>query len=141
MDHSSEAAQVSPTGWYVAVLLERFEPRDADAADPVCEAYENTVLISADSAESAYAKALALGAGYDTDDLVGGPDRTPYVGRFGGLLELLPVYDELRDGCEIMYSRVSGTRSELASMVLHKSELAVFRAGEPDEGEEGGTST
>ena len=119
----------SAEGWYIAIVIERFEYYDEDVADPTreCTAWENTILVQADSHDMAYEKAAKIGKATE------GVECTDDSGRKGewkfvGLGELLPVYEKIEDGAELMWmSHESITVEDANNLASHKSSLAVFR--------------
>jgi hypothetical protein len=104
MSHDSN---VSPVGWYVVTYQLRFvELQDTknDAPDRKFLVWENTVLVQAANLDEAYDKIVAIGLEH-TEPYKGGPDGGVDVQwLFEGVVELLPVYQELADGAEIMWA-------------------------------------
>lgn len=96
----------SPVGWYVGSYLLRFvELNDAGNDDPDSRflAWENTVIVQADDLEEAFRKVESLGR-QQTDPYQGGPDGVPVQWLFEGITDLLPIYEALEDGSEIMWA-------------------------------------
>jgi hypothetical protein len=95
----------SPFGWWIASYIERFEYEDENKEDlnRRCDAGENTIIIKARNREEAFRKAERVGRlgegneGYRTTD--GRNGRW----RYEGLTSLLPIYEELEDGAEILW--------------------------------------
>lgn len=103
---SKRGQNVSPVGWYVASYLIRFvELARKDIEDPEARflSWENTVLIRAGDLDEAYDKCVAL-AREGTAPYKGGPDGVPVQWQFEGVTDLLPIYEELADGSEIMWA-------------------------------------
>jgi hypothetical protein len=97
---------ISPVGWYVASYLIRFiELNDENNGDLEKRflSWENTVIISASNLDEAYSKAVKV-AMETTEPYKGGPDGIPVQWVFEGITELLPIYEELEDGSEIMWA-------------------------------------
>jgi uncharacterized protein DUF4288 len=120
----------SHTGWWVASFIERLELSGEDRANlrRRCLAWENTILLRAPDRDRAYAKALRIARlgrtrAWDTVDL-----KTGRRGRwvFEGLTELLPVYEPLADGSEILWRKHRKTVRGLRKRVRTKSTLPVF---------------
>jgi hypothetical protein len=91
-----------------------------------CPVHENLRLIRARSREEAYRKAVRLGRS-------GFPSRT-HGGkwRFVGISMLLPVYEPLEDGSEILWQdRGEMSVARIRAMVKAKKELSVFDDHEP----------
>jgi hypothetical protein len=121
----------SPTGCWVATIIERFEFEDEDTSNPRrrCRAWSNVVLVKARDRNHAYRKAMRYGelgvASGDWADV-----RTGRKGKwiFEGLSSLLPVYDEFdEDGSEILFDDHENiTVGRVQSWVREKSDLEVF---------------
>ncbi len=120
----------SPHGWWTASYLERFVFDDENRRDLSrrCLAWENTILIEAKDREQAYRKAVAHGRLGQ-----GGVAREVGTGRkgrwrFEGLTSLLPIYERLENGAEVLWQEHAGcaVRSVLAK-VKRKKQLEVFQ--------------
>ena len=107
---------VSPVGWYVGSYVIRFiELEEAGNDDPAREfrVWENTVIVRAGNLDEAYRKIVAIGEGATTPYL-GGDDGVPVQWVFEGVTELLPIYEPLEDGAEIIWADHESVRlSEL----------------------------
>ena len=126
---SSRRTNESHTGWYVAVIIERFEYYDEDVSNPdrECEAHENLVLIHADKAAQAYERAVEIGKTCEGIECINDVTRRKGEWRFVGVNELLPVYDDLADGAEIMWTKHVGvTVASVEGMAKLKSEFGGF---------------
>jgi len=102
----------SPVGWYVGSYLIRFiELAEKDNDDPEKEfmAWENTIIVKANSLEEAYDK-IVEEASLETKPYKGGPDGVDVQFVFEGVTELLPIYEELEHGAEIMYREHNATK-------------------------------
>lgn len=100
---------ISPVDWYVGSYLLRFmELRDPERNDPDARflSWENTILVRAKSFDEAYAKVVAIGKDNATR-YRGGSEGVPVKWQYVGVTELLPVYDEIRDGAEIAWAEHS----------------------------------
>lgn len=128
MEQTIPYRNISPHGWWIATYIER-AAWDEDlypAGTKRCLAWENTVLIQASDRETAYDKVVALGLAGTTE--FSDPD-TGKTGRwvFEGLLSLLPVYEELADGAEILWTEHRGrTVGKVRSWIRQKHELEAF---------------
>ncbi|WP_184502753.1 DUF4288 domain-containing protein [Xanthomonas sp. F10] len=120
----------SPVGWYVGTYVIRFIELDAVGNDDPQEeflAWENTVIVSAPDFDEAYRKVVAV-AETTTDPYKGGPDGIPVQWVFEGVTQLLPIYESLEDGAEIMYEehesiRLDALRQRVMSLEALKDQL------------------
>jgi len=123
MSHDPNRA---PFGWYVASYLLRFVEIPGAGNDHPRRrflSWENTVLVKARSLEHAYAKVVKLGRA-KTRPYRGGPKGMPVRWVFEGVTDLLPIYDKLRDGAEIMWTeRSPRTVNSLRKLVKSKRTL------------------
>lgn len=97
---------ISPVGWYVGTYLIRFIEMDAkDNDDPEARflSWENTIIVKADSLSEAYGKVVKI-AKATSKPYRGGEVGIPVRWVFEGVTELLPVYEPLEDGSEIMWA-------------------------------------
>lgn len=119
----------SPHGWWVASYLMLAVCDDDPNPSPKsrCLAWENTIILQAPDRNAAYEKALALAArdeGTFEDDTL-----KPRTWRWvvEGLTELVPLYEELEDGAEILWTEHSNrTVAKIRSWVKTKEMLDVF---------------
>ena len=119
----------SPFGWWIASYLMRFEWKDEDRGNPNrrCLAWENTIIVRARNRDQAYRKAVRFGR-------LQGEDRwSARVGgrtgrwRFEGLTHLLPIYDELEDGAEVLWTEhLHRPLRAVRRLVRAKSKLEAF---------------
>ena len=116
----------SPVGWYIGSYLLRFvEIGAAGNDDPRRRflSWENTVLVRARSLERAYAKVVKLGRA-KTKPYRGGPKGFPVRWIYEGVTDLLPVYETLKDGAEVMWTeRSPKTVKSLRRLVKSKRTL------------------
>jgi len=127
---SDLSANQSPYGWWVATLILRFQYVGEDVSNPRhrCMADENLVLIKAKDREEAYRKALRLGEAEEDVELSDSTTGRRGYFVFEGLSSLLPVYDEIEDGAELLWTRHSNiTVGRVQSWVRDKSGLKVFQ--------------
>jgi hypothetical protein len=97
----------SPVGWYVGSYLIRFiEIGDKDNFNPEARflSWENTVIVKANDLDEAYKKVEAIGKS-ETKPYKGGPKGIPVQWVYVGITELLPIYEEIEDGAEIMWGK------------------------------------
>lgn len=122
-----KSKDVSPVGWYIASYLQRFVFIGEDNENPAkrYSAWENTIIVRANDPDEAYKKAVKqakLGCKpYTNTD----GQRVQFV--YEGLTSLLPIYEDLADGCEIMWAEHNNrTLKKLRSWVKDKDDLEVF---------------
>ena len=107
----STAKNVSPVGWYVGTYQLRFvEVHDRRKNDLKRRfpTWENTVLVKAKGLAEAHRKVVKIGKEY-TKPYKGGPDAIDVQWLFEGVIDLLPVYEEIEDGAEIMWAERTKT--------------------------------
>lgn len=114
---------ISPVGWYVVSYLLRFVELNDDRKDDD-EArflsWENTVLVRASSLDEAHQKGLSV-ARENSKPYKGGPDGVPVQWKLVGITDVLPIYEELGDGAEIMWTeRAPRKLKNLKQMVRQK---------------------
>ncbi|AXQ30477.1 DUF4288 domain-containing protein [Solimonas sp. K1W22B-7] len=101
-----DSRNMSPVGWYVASYLLRFTERGKQGLnDPEARflTWENTVLVKARGLDQAYEKVARL-AKQNTGPYKGGPSGVPVQWVFEGITEILPIYEKIEDGAEIMWA-------------------------------------
>jgi hypothetical protein len=118
--------KTSPVGWYVGAYLLRFI--ELDAEDNFDEekrflSWENTVLVRADSLDEAYehVERIALA---NTEPYCGGLEGRQVKWVYEGITELLPIYEELEHGSEIMYAESTRKLKSLRRLVKSKEDFA-----------------
>ena len=97
---------VSPCGWYVASYLLRFiELAEQENEDPERRfiTWENTIVLKATDLDEAYDKVVRIAMDY-TDPYKGGPEGIDVQWIFEGVTDLIPIYEEIEDGSEIMWA-------------------------------------
>ncbi|MGZ8217091.1 DUF4288 domain-containing protein [Methylomagnum sp.] len=102
----SYSKNISPVGWYLASYLIRFiELADEGNDDPENRfiTWENTILVKAENLDEAFDKTVQF-AMECTEPYKGGPNAIDVQWVFEGVTELLPIYEELADGSEIMWA-------------------------------------
>jgi len=118
---------LSPVGWYVCSYLLRFVELawpHKDDAEAKFLSWENTVLVKAGSMDEAFDKTVVL-AQQAAQPYKGGPDGVDVQWVFEGVTEVLPVYEELEDGAEIMWcQRAPRKLKNLRKRVRQKHEVA-----------------
>jgi len=123
---SQSSRGTSPVGWYVGSYLVRFIELNAtgnDDTDGEFLAWENTVLVRADSFDEAYSKVEAQ-ARLHTEPYGGGSEGIPVQWVFEGISDLVPIYEPLEDGCEILWTEHEALKlGKLQSMARSVDEL------------------
>jgi hypothetical protein len=117
---------ISPVGWYVASYLIRFteinDPNNENQEERFIS-WENTVIVKAIDLDEAYEKAVKI-AHETTEPYLGGPDAVPVQWVFEGITELLPIYEELEDGAEIMWAEHKPRKlKNLQKLVRSRNEI------------------
>ena len=123
----------SPYGWWVASYIERLEWKHEDRNNPRrrCLSWENTILVQASNRSQAWQKAVALGRLSVGQEVHDGKGHTG-VWRYEGLTDLLPVYDRLEHGAEILWQEHKGRSvARVKAMVKKKNELGIFNDRRP----------
>ena len=96
----------SPVGWYLGSYLLRFiELDDVDRDNPEGRfaSWENTVLVQAKTIEAAYSKVEKI-AKQNSKPYRGGPQGVRVQWEYLGVTDLLPIYEEIADGAEIVWT-------------------------------------
>ncbi len=103
--NSAEKSEVniSPVDWYIAGILLRFEVVNEQKTnlESRCIAWENQHLVKAKNPEQAYKKALKIGQESESEYVNTDGENVKWI--FEGLTTLVPVYEELEDGAEIIW--------------------------------------
>jgi hypothetical protein len=113
----------SPYGWWIATEVVQFVPEGRRTTDSNRRflVWENTRLIRAKDRDEAYEKAIEIGRA----GMPGEADRGEW--RFVGISVLLPIYEKLDDGAEIIWDdRGMMSARRIKSLVKKKRDLSVF---------------
>jgi hypothetical protein len=117
------------TGWWIASFIERFEFFDENLANPKrrCLAHENTVLVRASNRDVAYRKAVKIGRASEGSEGWDSKSGRRGAWRFEGLTGLLPMYEALEDGAELLWRELSNVSvRKVKTLVRAKKDLSVF---------------
>ena len=115
----------SPVGWYVASYLLRFVELNDDGNDDLenqFTVWENTILVQAENINEAYDK-VEEEAKLATDPYKGGSEGVPVQWLYEGISELLPVYDKIEDGVEIMFGEYRRKLKNIRKKALSKVDV------------------
>jgi hypothetical protein len=116
---------ISPCGWYVASYLLRFvecNAPDNNNLEKQFLIWENTIIIKANSLDEAYDKTVAIAEMY-ARPYKGGEDTVDVQWLFEGITELLPIYEELQDGAEIMWGERHRKLKNIQKLIRKKEEF------------------
>ena len=117
---------ISPVGWYIGTYLLRFAETDkVKNLNPEARYifWENTRIVKAKSLSKAYDK-LVKAAQREIKTYADGSEEDPVKWVFEGVVDLLPIYESLEDGAEIMYREHTRTKlKNLRKLVRSKDEL------------------
>jgi uncharacterized protein DUF4288 len=108
--------------WYIAQLVHEITVESAKQN----VVHINYHLVHADSPEDAYEKAQALGA-HEQISYANPSGRRVRI-QFHGVRQLNVIYEELKDGAEILFEeRIGLSEGEIKHLLRSKSQLAVFK--------------
>jgi uncharacterized protein DUF4288 len=116
---------VSPVGWYVASYVLRFVELSWKHVNDTEErflAWENTVLVRARNLSHAYDKTVAIAKG-NTKPYKGGREGVDVQWIFEGITEILPVYEQIEDGAEIMWTKYTRKLKTIRKSTKAKSQV------------------
>ena len=90
--------------WYIAEIIEKCEPVDRNEKQDLrrVTTWGNHHLIKADSPEKAFDKAVKLGKEKNYKFI--NSDKIEMESMFVGIGELLPIYEDIEDGAELMWN-------------------------------------
>ncbi len=120
--HKIPFANRNHSGWWIFREVEQWVSKNKKPSPrsryPI---WENTRLLRAKNRKEAYRKALKLGR-------EGHPSKTKEgEWRFAGISMLLPVYEDIEDGAEILWvDRGSLRLSSIRKLVKSKRQLPIF---------------
>ena len=134
MKRKIPARNKSPFGWWIAVILVRYEQQGEDRSNlnRRCLAWENTIVLKAKDREEAYRKAVAQGKLHGSKgwDCIDHDTRRKGKWVFEGIASLLPIYEELEDGAEILWNEHKVSLRKLKTWVRPKLQLETFQDSE-----------
>lgn len=105
---------INNKNWYLVEIIERCETNAIDDIRPLrrCIVYGNYHMIKAESVEEAYDKAEKIGR--EGNFNFKNADKKDMKWEFIGIGDLLPIYEDIEDGAELMftdYGFISAKRS------------------------------
>ena len=113
----------SRSGWWIFREVQQWVSRRQQklTGDSRCLVWENTRLIRARNRDEAFRKATRLGQAGHPSQTLGGE------WRFAGISMLLPVYEDIEDGAEILWvDRGQMPVRSIRKLVKSKRKLPVF---------------
>ena len=111
------------TGWWVFCEVQQWVSKRQKVLKPgsKCLVYENTMLVEAANRDQAFRKATRMCKEVHPVETVGGE------WRFAGISMLLPIYETIEDGAELLWKdRGEMTVEKIQKLVKSKMELPVF---------------
>jgi hypothetical protein len=125
-DNQQFSSEISPVGWYIGSYQLRFvELNETGNDDPDASflVWKNTVIVRAEDLEKAFRKVESIGL-QQTRPYLGGSDSVPVQWTFEGITSLLPIYEALEDGAEIMWEKHDSVKlSELRGQSVSLEEI------------------
>jgi len=90
--------------WYIAEIIEKCEPVDRNEKQDLrrVTTWGNHYLIKANSPEMAFEKAVQIGK--EGEYTFTNTDKIEMEWIFVGIADLIPIYDDIEDGAEIMWT-------------------------------------
>ena len=121
----------SPYGWWVASYILRFEFKNKTptSQNARCVAWENTILVRAKNREIAYRKAIAFSKKSSPSRWTRHGNPPGRLARWvsEGLTSLLPIYEQIEDGSEILWTEHRAvTLASIRRRVKSKRALQIF---------------
>lgn len=108
--------EISPTGWWIAGLLEKHSFSDRPPF------WNNYRLIKAEDWRTAFKKAVQMGR----SSAATGAEALGSHTEFIGVTDLLPIYDEFEDGAELIWEELwptEGAGDEIPMKIFSESDL------------------
>ena len=109
--------------WFLVEVIEICEPANAKTTDPLRRAttWGNYILINATTSSKAFDKAVKVGKS-GAYSFKGRDQKMKWI--FAGIGDLLPIYEDLEDGAEIMWRDYGYIRAKrIDKIVQTKKEL------------------
>ncbi len=118
---------ISSSGWYIGTYLARFiKIKDQSNDDPEARfaTWENTVIVKALTLEEAFEKIEKIGIEH-AEPYKAGKTGIPVQWEYLGIINLLPIYEELKDGLELMWN--SNHPKKLKNLKAMVKDVDAFR--------------
>jgi len=119
---------ISPVDWYIASYIHRFIVIGENNQDlkKRFSAWENTIIIKAKNPDEAYKRAIKIGKQGCKPYTNTAGERVRFI--FEGLTSLVPIYEDLEDGAEILWREYENrSLKKIRSWIKAKKELEVFQ--------------
>ncbi len=102
--NSNEKISNEKKNWFIAEIIEKCEPviRNDESDLRRVKTYGNHHLIKANSLEEAFDKAVKLGENSNYKFI--NSDKLEMESSFVGIGELVPIYEDIEDGAELMWT-------------------------------------
>lgn len=131
---SSEKISNENRNWYIVEIIEKCEPvsRNEEKDLRRVATWGNHHLIKADSPQKAFDKAVKLGKEKNYKFI--NSEKIEMESMFVGIGELLPIYEDIEDGAELMWNnyglisnrrtmKMPYTKKELMELIKPKLEM------------------
>lgn len=118
--------------WYIAEIIQKCEPVDRNEKQDLrrVTTWGNHHLIKANSPEKAFEKAVQIGK--EGEYTFTNTDKIIMEWIFVGIADLIPIYDDIEDGAEIMWTdygfisdrrtkRIPQTKEEILKIIKPKN--------------------
>ena len=118
----------SPVNWYIAGIMLRFEVagENKDNFNRRTIAWENQHLVKAKNPDEAYKKALKIGK--ESESKYTNTDGESVKWVFEGLTTLIALYEELKDGAEVIWiEHENKAVKTIKGRIKSKENLEVFQ--------------
>jgi hypothetical protein len=121
---NSMAKKIKNKGdWFLVEVIEMCEPAKADILDPLrrVTTWGNYILINAPTPSEAYDKAFKIGKS-GSYTFKGHGQKMKW--KFAGIGDLLPIYEDIEDGAEIIWRDYGYIRAKRVNNIVQtKKEL------------------
>ena len=100
----NEKISIEKVNWYIAEIIEKREPVNRNKENDLRRVvtWGNFHLIKAENPKQAYEKAIKIGKEGEVRFINSDKIEMEYV--FVGVADLIPIYEDIEDGSEIMWT-------------------------------------